>query len=87
MNTIIEIPDESVRKIFPTISMKDLKDGCWYVGRTYQRGMPIGQWDSHKEVFQCIKPPQFGQFSIYEMNHIEKDNGFVLFDPVIQISL
>lgn len=71
----------------PIIVKNDLKDGRYYVGRTLQRGMPIGLWDSHKQVFQCIKPPKFGNFSLYEMKHIEDDEGFVCFEPVKQIEV
>ena len=67
------------------IPKSELKDGGYYLGKTYQRGMPIGLWDAHKNVFQCIKPPQFGQFCIYEMHHIEDDDGFVCFEPVSKI--
>lgn len=64
-----------------------LQDGAWYVGRTNQRGMPIGKWDEKKGVFICIKPPKFGQHSLYEMKHIENDDGFVCFEPVYKIDL
>lgn len=65
----------------PIIGKAELKDGRYYIGRTLQRGMPIGIWDAKKEKFQCIKLPKFGNFSLYEMNHIEDDDGFVCFEP------
>lgn len=71
----------------PIIKKADLKDGGYYIGRTNQRGMPVGLWDTKKEKFQCIKPPEFGIFSLYEMNHIEDDNGFVCFEPVEKIEI
>jgi hypothetical protein len=78
-------PEE--RKTAPVIPVSELKDGGYYIGKTYQRGMPIGMWDDRKKHFICIKPPQFGQFSLYEMNHIENDDGFVCFEPVEKIEL
>lgn len=75
------------RRNLPILKKAELKDGAYYIGRTDQRGMPIGLWDAKKEKFQCIKPPQFGQFSLYEMNHIEDDNGFICFEPVVKIEL
>lgn len=65
------------------ISKKDLLDGRYYIGRTIQRGMPIGRWDSKMSVFVCIKPPEFGQYSIYEMPHSDDKSGeYVCFEPV-----
>jgi hypothetical protein len=82
-----EIPNHQYRLLMPVINMKDLKDGAYYIGKSYQRGMPIGLWDGMKKKFQCIKPPEFGRFSLYEMNHIEEDDGFVCFEPVVKIEL
>lgn len=75
------------RRELAIIPKAELKDGAYYVGKKNQRGMSIGLWDDKKQKFQCIKPPQFGQFSLYEMNHIEDDDGFVCFEPVIKIEL
>lgn len=69
------------------IAKKDLIPGAWYLAASIQRGMPIGWWDDHKQKFICIKPPTFGQYSIYEMNHIEDDDGYVCFEPVSKIEL
>jgi len=69
------------------IPKRELKDGRYYIGKTYQRGMPVGLWDAKKDKFQCIKPPQFGIFSLYEMNHIEDEDGFVCFEPIKEIDL
>jgi hypothetical protein len=84
MNQIYDLKD---RNLLQSILKAELKDGGYYVGRTNQRGMPIGMWDDKKGRFICIKPPKFGQHSIYEMNHIEDDDGFVCFEPVIKIEI
>jgi hypothetical protein len=82
-----EIPNHQYRLLMPTIKKDELIDGAYYVGKGNQRGMPIGLWDKKKGKFQCIKPPKFGRFSLYEMNHIEDDDGFVCFEPVVKIEL
>lgn len=74
------------RKQMPTITISELKDGSYYVGRTNQRGMPIGMWEARKQKFLCIKT-EMGGYTIYEMNHIEKDDGFVCFEPVAKIEI
>jgi len=84
MSQIINLID---RKQLPVIKKSELADGSWYIGKTNQRGMPIGQWDGIKQKFLCIKPPKFGMSSLYEMNHLEDDDGFVCFEPVIIIEL
>lgn len=67
------------------IPKKYLISGRYYLGRTNQRSMPLGIWDGEKNKFICIKKPEFGMYSIYEMNHAEDDNGFVLFEPIEEI--
>jgi hypothetical protein len=52
-----EIPNHRYRLLMPVIKMEDLKDEAYYIGKSHQRGMPIGKWDAKKKKFLCIKPP------------------------------
>jgi hypothetical protein len=71
-----------------TIRKADLIDGKYYIGRTIQRGMYVGQWDKRTDLFLCIKHEFMGPV-LYNMNHIEdEEQGFLpgttfeAFDPV-----
>lgn len=65
------------------IIKSNLIEGHWYINRNNGRGMRIGMWDG--KMFHCIKGPKFGQYSEYLMNHVENDDGYVLFEPIIDL--
>ncbi len=69
------------------IPKSELIDGHYYIGKTFQRGMPIGQWSKFNDKFLCIHDAGFGQIEVYLMPHIENDNGLVCFGPVTEIEL
>jgi hypothetical protein len=69
------------------IPKKDLVGGKYYLGRTYQRGMPIGIWDSRKQQFICLKAEMAG-WTAYTMDHVEDEehpDRWVAFEPVLMI--
>jgi hypothetical protein len=68
------------------IPKSKLIDGHYYIGRTFQRGMPIGMWDASEEKFWCIRMEYNIGYVTY-INHIEDDNGLVCFEPVKEIEL
>lgn len=70
-----------------TIPKSELKDGQYYINKNSGRGMRIGLWDAKKQMFHCIKPPEFGHFSLYEMPHKEDEKGYAFFDPISVIEL
>ena len=74
-------------KLYPVIPKKDLVNSVYYIGRTYQRGMPIGIWNKEKDCFLCVHECGFGMYEVYEMKHIEDDKGTVCFEPVNTIEI
>ncbi len=69
------------------ISKDKLIDGHYYIGKTFQRGMPIGVWSKINDKFLCIHDAGFGQIEVYLMPHFEDNNGLVCFEPVKEIEL
>lgn len=75
------------------IKKSDLIGGRYYIGRTFQRGMYVGLWDSTKQVFYCINAAQWGGPMVYHMPHVEdKETNllggqYVSFEPVKLIEM
>lgn len=69
------------------IPKKDLISGKYYLGRTSQRGMPIGIWDNRDQVFICLKAEMMGWVP-FRMPHIEDESQpdrWVSFEPIAMI--
>lgn len=66
------------------IPKSELKEGHWYINKNNGRGMRVGMWDGAK--FRTFKGPKFGMYSEYNMVHVEDDDGYVVFEPIQDIT-
>ena len=72
------------------IPVNEMIHGHYYYNRQFSRGMRVGMWDEELKKFMCLhclgKYQKKNTYEVYQMNHVDNDDGFAVFAPIRDMS-
>ncbi len=75
----IATPDPPMDERMPK---RDMKHDGIYLNKGKAGAVRVGQWDSQMGAFVCIKPPEYGRYTVCTLPHFEDDLGTAVFEPI-----